>query len=146
MGVQRGKHVQSMASIKIWFRSDGAMMHPSAKQLFLREVSAMSPQTLGKPEATIAVHTVETEDILIAGRSENVAHCTIEHIGSVSPAVTQEHGENLGALLKVHYHVVQHFVRFVGVQPHEMIISPVLQGDIDRVRQSYSYQKSKRAS
>merc|ERR1711934_1093817 len=128
---------QSMASIKIWFRSDGAMMHPSAKALFLREVSAMAAKTLRKPEASIAVHTVETEDILIAGLSENVSHCTVEHIGPLEPSVTRAFWGRLGELLKLHYHVVHHFVRFVATPAEDMIIGPVMESDLERIRYTY---------
>merc|ERR1711990_1248615 len=105
--------VEKMASVKIWFRSDGAMMHPVAKKLFLKELSAMTAEVMGMPELDVAVHTVETEDILVGGYDQNCAHCIIEHIGDLTAAATREYNRRLAALIKLHYHVDHYMVRFI---------------------------------
>merc|ERR1711934_1218752 len=130
---------EKMASVKIWFRSDGAMMHPVAKGLFLKELSAMTAECLGIRENSISVHTVETEDILVGGHAQNCAHAIIEHLGEMSAAINREYNKRLGALMKLHYHVEHYMCRFICVQPHEMMMSSAFEEDLAAVQSRYTY-------
>merc|ERR1712086_274779 len=117
----------NMASVKIWFRSDGSMMHPVAKKLFLDQLSALTAENLRLSERDVAVHTVETPDILVAGHAENCAHCIVEHLGSLSRGVKADFNDKLAALMKLHYHVEHYMVRFIAVADDEMILSAGLE-------------------
>ena len=89
---------------------------------FLKEASAATAATLGKPEAYVTVRVQSGVSLLFGGSDAPAAQCDVFCIGKLDQAMNHTCSSTLALLLQSHFGVPgdRHYINFQLMERHEV--------------------------